>query len=68
MGCNGGWQARAFTYYESHNPMLESDYGYTAADGLCAYNQAKAVASVVVKDYVNVAANSVTALKAAVAQ
>jgi len=67
MGCNGGWQARAFTYYESHNAILESNYGYKAVDGTCAYSQTAAT-SVTVSDFVNVTANSVTALKAAVAQ
>jgi C1A family cysteine protease len=38
-GCNGGWQSRAFAYYESHYAMTENSYTYTATDGTCAYTQ-----------------------------
>ena len=65
QGCNGGWQSRAFVYLESRNAMLESDYGYTALDGTCAYDASKAT-SVSVSDHVMVTPNSVAALQAAV--
>jgi C1A family cysteine protease len=39
QGCNGGWQSRAFTYYENHYAMTENSYTYTAVDGTCAYKQ-----------------------------
>jgi hypothetical protein len=52
---------------ESHNAILESDYGYKAVDGTCAY-ATTAHTSVTVSDFINVTPNSVTALKAAVAQ
>ena len=67
MGCNGGWQARAFVYYESHNAILEANYTYNAVDGNCAAASTQAT-SVSVSDYVNVTPNSVSALKAAAAQ
>jgi C1A family cysteine protease len=67
QGCNGGWQARAFTYLESHNAYLESAYPYTALDGTCSYN-ASSASSVIVKDFIQTTPNSATALKAALNQ
>lgn len=67
FGCNGGWQARAFTYLESHNAYLEANYTYTATDGTCVYNASQA-SPVSVATFTKVTPDSVTALQAAVAQ
>jgi C1A family cysteine protease len=67
FGCNGGWQARAFTYLESHNAYLEQNYPYTARDGTCTYNSALA-SPVSVATFVQITKDSVTALQNAVAQ
>jgi hypothetical protein len=32
----------AYDYYIKHGPMLESEYPYTAKDGVCQYNSATA--------------------------
>jgi len=37
-GCNGGWTNVVFDYYSTSNPILESNYPYTAADGVCQYS------------------------------
>ncbi len=67
FGCNGGNQALAFRYLESHDIELESAYPYTAKDGDCAYNEASATA-VDVSDYTMVTSDSVEQMKAALAQ
>jgi C1A family cysteine protease len=62
-GCNGGWQYAGFEYAEAHAQDLEKDYKYTAKDGKC--RSASYKGNVNVKSYVNVVANSVAQLKAA---
>jgi cathepsin L len=57
MGCNGGMQARAFKYLESHNAELESVYPYTSGTskkkGSCKYSKSSTTA-VDVSKYTNV--------------
>jgi C1A family cysteine protease len=65
-GCRGGWQSHAFTWLESHGAELETDYPYTARDGTCKWSSSKAQFEVT--GYKNVPSNSVSALKAAIAQ
>jgi len=63
-GCNGGWQSRAFAYYESHYAMTENSYPYTATDGSCAYKQNTNVLST---GTTHVVAGSITEMMYAVA-
>jgi len=71
LGCNGGMQARAFRYLESHKAELESVYPYTSGTtkkkSSCAYSSDSKTA-VEVKTYKNVTANSPSQMKAALAQ
>ena len=71
MGCNGGMQARAFRYLESHKAELESVYPYTSGttkeSSSCAYS-ADSQTAVEVATYTNVTANSPSQMKAALAQ
>ena len=57
LGCNGGMQARAFRYLESHKAELESVYPYTSGTtqkkSSCAYSKDSQTA-VEVKTYKNV--------------
>ena len=62
-GCNGGWPYLAVEYAASKGLELESDYPYTAQDGSCNYNKAKAVT--VAGGYKFVTSNSTDQLKAA---
>jgi C1A family cysteine protease len=65
-GCNGGSQALAFNYYESHYAELLSTYPYTARDGVCKY--AQDIATVVkTTSWVSVTPDSPDAMKAALA-
>lgn len=66
-GCNGGWQYKAFKYFESHDAILESNYKYTAKDGTCQYSS-KSKTNVEVSTYANVRADNVDQMKAAVAK
>ena len=66
-GCNGGWQYKAFKYFESHDAILESNYKYTAKDGSCSYSS-KTKTNVEISTYANVKADNVTQMKAAVAK
>jgi len=70
LGCNGGLQEYAYNYYEAgHKAELESVYPYTSGGGVrgsCQYNESSATA-VTVSDYVQVTADSVTDMKAALA-
>jgi len=43
-GCNGGWMANAWEEMKT-GVMNQTDYPYTASDGTCSYNAAKAVAT-----------------------
>jgi cathepsin L len=69
-GCNGGWQYKAFKYYETAKAELESTYPYTSGTtktaGTCKYNATSATA-VNVTSYGNVTADSVTQMQAAIA-
>jgi hypothetical protein len=40
-GCNGGLEAWAFEYLEKSGQELESDYPYTARNGVCKYTKTK---------------------------
>jgi len=62
-GCNGGWPYLAVEYAAKNGLELESDYPYTAQDGTCNYNKAKA--TTVASGYQFVTANSSDSLKAA---
>jgi len=64
FGCNGGNQALAFNYYESHYAMSESSYPYTAKNGTCAYSSSDNL-GVKVTNYTSVTADSPDAMKAA---
>jgi C1A family cysteine protease len=39
LGCNGGLPVRAFNYWKTKNFFLETDYPYTATNGVCKYKQ-----------------------------
>merc|ERR1719464_2067826 len=71
LGCNGGMQARAFKYLESHNAELESTYKYTSGTskkaGSCAFDKSSTTA-VDVSKYTNVTANNSEQMKAALDQ
>ena len=71
LGCNGGMQARAFKYLESHKAELESVYPYTSGTtkkkSSCAYDSDSKTA-VEASTYKNVTANSPSQMKAALAQ
>ena len=71
LGCNGGMQARAFKYLESHKAELESVYPYTSGTtkkkSSCAYSS-DSKTSVDVTKYTNVTANSPSQMKAALQQ
>jgi len=62
-GCNGGWPYLAVEYAAKNGLEQESDYPYTAEDGDCKYNKAKATK--VAGGYQFVTANSTDSLKAA---
>jgi len=40
-GCNGGLEAWAFEYLEKSAQELESDYPYTARNGVCKFAKTK---------------------------
>ena len=64
-GCNGGSMEGAFQWYETNKTELESDYGYTAKNGTCM--ESSYTGEFNSKSYKTVTANSVDALKTAVA-
>merc|ERR1719454_2063172 len=69
FGCNGGWQYAAFEYLEKTADELEADYPYTSGSGVtgtCSPDASKE--TYFVSDYSNVPSNSVSQLKAAIAQ
>ena len=66
MGCNGGIQSRAFTYYKTNFAILGSNYKYTGADGTCAYTT-KAQTTVKTTGYKSVTGSNVAQMKAALA-
>jgi len=68
MGCNGGWQARAFVYYESNHPMAETAYPYHATDGACAYNANNSYTNINTTSFTNVTPEDIPALQAAIYQ
>ena len=54
-GCGGGLMSAAYDYaiqYQGGKFMLEKDYPYTALDGTCKFNKAKATSKIV--SYINV--------------
>jgi cathepsin L len=63
-GCGGGWPYKAMQYVAGSPLEREGDYPYTARDGGCAYNRAKAAEGD--SGYQAVAANNAGALQAAV--
>jgi len=62
-GCNGGWPYLAVEYAAQNGLEVESDYPYTAKDGKCKYQKAKAIN--VASNYQFVGKNSPDQLKAA---
>lgn len=64
MGCNGGLMDYAFTYAESTGMDTEAQYPYTGRSGKCAPKEA----SLEVKNFADVKANSPADLAAAVAE
>ena len=66
-GCGGGWQYKAFQYYESNMAILEKDYAYTAKDGSCQYDSLSHT-GVDVSGYSWVTADSSSQTKAAIAK
>jgi C1A family cysteine protease len=66
-GCHGGSMALGFNYLKTHYGVLESDYGYTAADGTCQYSS-KPHSSVEDTGYTTVRSRSLSQLTAAVQQ
>lgn len=66
-GCQGGWTYDAYEYLMSHNAYLEEDYPYTASDGTCSYEKAKA-SDVTLSTYVCIHPQTPPAMKIAVAQ
>lgn len=72
MGCNGGWYYYAWNYLEASGEELESNYGYKAVRGSCAYTASKALVETAgtaadTGDYVRVE-GTIAAIKAAIAQ
>ena len=65
-GCEGGWTYDAYEYLMSHNAYLEEDYPYTASDGTCSYEKAKA-SDVTLSTYVCIHPQTPPAMKIAVA-
>ena len=62
QGCGGGLMDNAFKYIEASGICSESDYGYTASDGVCK----KCTSVTKIDSYVDVTPNSETALQQAV--
>ena len=61
-GCNGGWQYKAFKYYESHDAITEANYPYTSGRGQvasCQYSS-KTKTSVEASNYGFVTADSIS--------
>ena len=65
-GCNGGLMDRAFKYVIDKGLMLESEYGYTAADGFCQYKAEEVVFTP--SSYTDVEMYNTDALMAAIHQ
>jgi len=69
QGCNGGSMEIAFTYYETHDAILEKDYPYTSGTtrkaGTCEYEN-KDKTKVEVSSYKQVEQDSSEALKASI--
>jgi len=69
MGCGGGWQSRAFVYYQTHYAELEATYPYTSGAGVsgsCLYDATKAT-SVISTSWTSVTADSIADMMDAVA-
>jgi C1A family cysteine protease len=56
----------AYAYYETHGPMLENEYPYTAKNGVCQYSPSQAL-SVRTTGYVTVPFDDINQMKAALA-
>lgn len=68
QGCNGGLMDDAFKYIIANKGItLESNYAYTAKDGICDKTKAAQVAATL-SSFTDVAHNNPTALQTAVAQ
>jgi len=65
LACSGGLMDNAFKYLEDYSIETENAYPYTGRKGSCSYSAAKGQFGV--KDFVDVKANSPSALAAAVA-
>ena len=63
MGCSGGSMEGAFQWYEDNMADLESDYPYKGVNGTCNTSLAGVTND---KAYVNVQANSSSAMKASI--
>lgn len=66
-GCNGGLEDNAFKYYETNKAILGADYPYTGKNGSCQYDSLSN-SGVEVSTYLDVAADNLNQLTAAVAQ
>ena len=65
-GCSGGLMDNAFKYVEEYGLEGETEYNYTAHDGICSYN--RSLANVKINGYQDVPKNDEMALMAAVAR
>jgi C1A family cysteine protease len=63
-GCQGGLMDNAFKYYMANTAEPESDYPYTATNGICKFNTSEGVFAL--KGFQDVTPNSDAALQAAV--
>ena len=66
-GCQGGWPYKALQYVQQNGLELQTDYPYTAKDGVCQYNSAKAIKNLN-SGFVYVTPRNPDALKAAIYQ
>jgi C1A family cysteine protease len=67
LGCKGGLEENAFTYYETHGAIARDSYSYTASRGACQYDSL-AHTAVEVSTYTDVTPNLEGQTKAAIAQ
>merc|ERR1719491_603552 len=63
-GCNGGSMEGAFDWYETNKAELESQYSYTGKNGTC--QESSYTGQFNSKSYVNITANSSSALMASI--
>jgi histolysain len=69
FGCSGGYIYKGFTFYQTNNPMLTSDYPYTSGvtkkEGTCNIDKSKVDNTVKVLSYSFPTARSVSSITAA---